>query len=190
MAHRDFDAAFYLWFCSQQLSSRQPDTLTVQRLRSVRQVKVWNNIGISSSAASRGRVGHGTQGLRRSVLPLVLLATVVLAATRYAHGSAPPLSSSSEGQRFGKILSVRKVLRNQYFGSRYPQIHYCLLYFAVGSFDQTYCAQYETPVLEEIGDLFSAKDKDVEFVLRGKSLTLRTPNGRKFKARLLEQKQC
>jgi hypothetical protein len=60
--------------------------------------------------------------LRRSVLPLVLLATAVLAATRYAHGSAPPLSSSSEGQQIGKILSVRKVLRNHYFVSRYPQI--------------------------------------------------------------------
>jgi hypothetical protein len=36
--------------------------------------------------------------LRRSVLPLVLLATAVLAATGYAHSSAPPPSSSSEGQ--------------------------------------------------------------------------------------------
>ena len=61
---------------------------------------------------------------RRSVLPLVLLATVVLAATSYAQGSPPPPSSSSEGQQIGKILSVRKVLRNQYFGNRYPQIHY------------------------------------------------------------------
>jgi len=56
--------------------------------------------------------------------------------------------------------------------------------------DQTYCAEYETPVLDEIDDLFSAKDKDVEFVLEGKNLTLRTPKGRKFKARLVEQKQC
>jgi hypothetical protein len=128
--------------------------------------------------------------LRRSVLPLVLLATVVLAATRYAHGSAPPLSSASEGQQIGKILSVRKVLRNHYFVSRYPQIHYYLLYFAVRTSDQIYCAEYETPVLEEIDDLFSAKNKDVGVVLKGKSLTLRTPKGRKFKARLVERKQC
>ena len=128
--------------------------------------------------------------LRRCVLPLVLLAAVVLAATRYAHGSAPPPSSSSEGQQIGKILSVRKILRNQYFVSRYPQIHYSLLYLAVRTSDQTYCAEYETPVLDEIDDLFSAKDKDVEFVLKGKSLTLRTPKGRKLKARLVEQKQC
>ena len=74
--------------------------------------------------------------------------------------------------------------------SRYPQMHYYLLYFAVRTSDQTYCAEYETPVLDEIDDLFSAKDKDVEFVLKGKSLTLRTPKGRKLKAHLVEQKQC
>ena len=81
-------------------------------------------------------------------------------------------------------------MRNQYFGSHYPQTHYYLLYFAVRTFDRTYCAEYETPVLDEIDDLFSAKDKDVEFVLKGKSLTLKTPKGRKLKARLVEQKQC
>jgi len=31
--------------------------------------------------------------------------------------------------------------------------------------------KYEPLVLDEIGDPFSAKDKDVEFVLKGKSLT-------------------
>ena len=96
--------------------------------------------------------------LRRSVLPLFLLATVVLAATGYGHSSAPTPNSSSEGQQIGKILSVRKVLGNRYFVSRYPQIHYYLLYFAVRTPDQTYCAEYETPVLDEIDDLFSAKD--------------------------------
>jgi hypothetical protein len=123
-------------------------------------------------------------------MPLVLLATVVFEATSYAQGSAPPPSSSSEGQQIGKILSVRKALRNQYLGSRYPQMHYYLLYFAVRTSAQSYCAEYETPVLDEIDDLFSAKDKDVEFVLKGKSLTLRTPKGRKLKAHLVEQKQC
>jgi len=127
--------------------------------------------------------------LRRSVLPLVLLATIFVAA-RYGHSSAPPPSSSREDQQIGKILSVRKVLENRYFVSRYPQIHYYLLYFAVRTSDQTYCTEYETPVLDEIDDLFSAKDKDVEFVLNGKNLTLRTPNGRKIKAHLVKQNQC
>jgi len=80
--------------------------------------------------------------LRRSVLPLVLLATIVLAA-RYGNSSAPPPSSPSEGLQIGKILSVRKVLENRYFISRYPQIHYYLLYFAVRVSDRTYCGEYE-----------------------------------------------
>jgi hypothetical protein len=95
--------------------------------------------------------------LQRSVLPLVLLATIVLAA-RYGHSSVPPPSSSSEAQQIGKILSVRKGLENRYFVSRYPQIQYYLLYFAVRTSDQTYCAEYETPAVDEIDDLFSAKD--------------------------------
>ena len=131
-------------------------------------------------------MAHGE--LRRSVLPVVLLATVGLAAIGYS--SAHPSSSSSKGQQIGKILSVRKVLENRYFVSRYPQVHYYLLYFAVRASDQTYCAEYETPVLDEIDDLFSAKDKDVGLVLKGKSLTLRTPKGRKLKAHLVEQKHC
>ena len=65
-----------------------------------------------------------------------------------------------------------------------------MLYLAVRVADQTYCTEYETPVLEEIDDLFSVRDKDVELVLKRKSLTLRTPTGRKIKARLVEQKQC
>ena len=127
--------------------------------------------------------------LRRSVLPLLLLATVLVDA-RYGHSSEPPPSSSSEGQQIGKILSVRKVLENRYFVSRYPQIHYYLLYFAIRVSDRTYCGEYETPVLDEIDDLLSAKDKDAEFVLDGKNLTLRTPRGRKIKAHLVKQKQC
>jgi|SRR5208282_856664 len=128
--------------------------------------------------------------LRRSALPLRLLATVFLAVTLYASGSAPPQASSDEGQQVGKVLSVRKVLRNPYFFSRYPRIHSYLLYFAVRVSDRTYCSEYETPVLEEIDDVFSAKNKDVEFVLKGQNLTLRTPGGRKLKAHLVELKQC
>jgi hypothetical protein len=127
---------------------------------------------------------------RRRILPLVLFATVILAATTYGLGSPPPPSSSSEGQQTGKILTVQKVLENRYFVSRYPQIHYYLLYIAVRTSDQTYCVEYETPVLDEIDDLFSAKDKEVEFVLNAKNLTLRTPRGRKIKAHLVKQDQC
>jgi len=130
------------------------------------------------------------QKLRQGVLSFVLLAGVFLVAISYAQGPGHLPASSSESPQIGKVLSVRKVLRNPYFFSRYPRINYYLLYFVVRASDQTYCSEYETPVLDEIDDLFSAKDKDVEFVLKGKNLTLRTPGGRKLKARLVELKQC
>jgi hypothetical protein len=70
--------------------------------------------------------------------------------------------------------------------SRYSQIHNYLLDLAVRTSNQTYCAEHKTPVLDEIDDLFSAKGKDVEFVLKGKSLTLKTPKGRKVKAHVVD----
>ncbi|MGB7603458.1 MAG: hypothetical protein WBM24_24355 [Candidatus Sulfotelmatobacter sp.] len=56
---------------------------------------------------------------------------------------------------------MRKVLRNQYFVSRYPQIHYYMLYISLRISDQTYCSEYETPVLDEIEDVTSATGKSV-----------------------------
>jgi hypothetical protein len=128
--------------------------------------------------------------MRPSVVRLIVLLSVIGASTISVRGSTPPPSPPNEGQQTGKILSVRKVLENRYVGSRYPQIHYYLLYFAVRTSDETYCAEYETPVLDEIDDLFSAKDQNVAVVLKNKSLTLRTPKGRKIKARFVDQKQC
>jgi len=56
---------------------------------------------------------------------------------RVSKRSTPPLNPPSEGEQIEKILSARKVLENRYFVSRYPQIHYYLLYFAVRTSDQT-----------------------------------------------------
>ena len=105
-----------------------------------------------------------------SVVRLIVLLTVIAAATISVRSSTPPPSPPNEGQQIGKILSVRKVLENRYVGSRYPQIHYYLLYFAVRTSDETYCAEYETPVLDEIDDLFSAKDENVAVVLKRRTL--------------------
>jgi len=126
--------------------------------------------------------------LRQGILLLLLLAGVFV--TSGASGSETAPASASEGQQSAKVLSVRKVLRTPYFTSRYPQIHYYELHFALRAADQTYCGEYETPVLNEIDDLFSAKNHDVEIVLKGKSLTLTTPTGRKVKAHLVEPGQC
>ncbi len=123
------------------------------------------------------------------IAALVSLAILMLAPIPIgrAQGVGTP---AMEGQQTGRVLDVRKMLRNPYFVSRYPATHYYLLYFAVRVSDRTYCSEYETPVLDEIEDVFSAKDKDVEFVVKGKDLKLRTPHGRTIKAHLVEGKQC
>lgn len=135
-------------------------------------------------------MGFGTE-LRRQLLFLVLLVFAFPSslapcedALRVAH------VSSNEGQHSGIVLSVRKVLRDPYFLSRYPHIHYYTLYVSIRVSDQTYCSEYETPVLDEINDVLSANGKEVELVLGDKKLILRTPQGRKLKARLVEAKQC
>ena len=127
-------------------------------------------------------------GLTRLAAPLllaILTLTPILIAQAQVSGT-----TASEGEQIGKVLNVRKVLRDPYFVSRYPTIHYYLVYFEVRASARTYCSEYETPVLDEIQDVFSAKDKDVEFVLKGKNLKLKTPQGRMIKAHLVEDKQC
>ena len=55
-------------------------------------------------------------------------------------------SCTTPGARVG-------ILRNPpYSVRRHPVVHYFNLYFAVRTSDQTYCAEYETPVLDEIED--------------------------------------
>ena len=74
--------------------------------------------------------------------------------------------------------------------SRYPQIHYYLLYISLRISNQNYCSEFVTPVLDEIEDVTSAAGKSVEVVLKGKSIALRTPKERKLKTHLVERKQC
>jgi hypothetical protein len=95
----------------------------------------------------------------------------------------------------GHVVALRKIALQLYekfwkiviLSAVIPKSTITCFIFVVGTSDQTYCAEYETPVLDEIDDLFSAKDKNVEFVLKGKNLTLRTPKGRKLKAHSVER---
>jgi hypothetical protein len=107
-------------------------------------------------------------------LPRILLATFVLevylAPMHCAYGSGRATVSSNESQQTAQILSVRKVLHNPYFVSRYPQTHYYLLYISLRISDQTYCSEFETPVLDEIEDVTSVTGKSVEVVLKGERI--------------------
>ena len=105
-------------------------------------------------------------------------------------GSAHPAEQGNQGEQIVRIVSVRKVLRNQYFISRYPQIHYYILYISLRASDHTYCTEYETPVLDEIADVSSATNQNIEVVVKGKSINIQTPGGRKLKAHLAKGSQC
>jgi hypothetical protein len=128
--------------------------------------------------------------VRRNPLSLFLLAILVLAVAGFAQSSTPAPRASSEVQQTGKILSVRKVPLGYHFVSRYPQVRYYLLYLTVRVSGKTYCAEYETPVTQEIDGLFAARDNDVAVVLSGKKLSVRTPNGKIVKALVSERNQC
>jgi len=97
---------------------------------------------------------------------------------------------ANQGEQTARILSVRKILRNQYFVSRYPQIHYYILYISLLASDQTYCTEYETPVLDEIADVSAATNQNIEVVVKGKSINIQTPRGRRLKAHLTKGSQC
>jgi hypothetical protein len=102
-------------------------------------------------------------------------------------------SSSAEPPQVGKILGVRRVLRGSPIPiSRYPRIRDFDVYFAVQLADQTYCADYETVVLDEIDDLMSCAGKDVGVMLDNnrKHLVVYTAHNRKLKARIVEGKNC
>ena len=70
-------------------------------------------------------------------------------------------AQSNQGEQTAKIFSVRTVLRNQYFVSRYPQTHYFLIHISLGISDQKYCTEYETPVLDEIADVSSGRGNEL-----------------------------
>ncbi len=131
-----------------------------------------------------------SDAVRRNALSLVLLATLVFTAAGFAQSAAPGPRASTDVQQTGKIVNVRKVPLGYHFVTRYPQVRYYLLYLTVRLSDRTYCAEYETPVIQEIDGLFAAKDNDVTVVLNGKRLNVRTPNGRIVKALLSERNQC
>ena len=129
-------------------------------------------------------------GFAKRSFALIVFLAVFLAPEEPLFGSRGPAGSAREGEQAAKILGVRKVLRNQYFLSRYPQIHYYILYISIIVSDQTYCTEYETPVLDEIADVSSATNQDISVVVKGKTITIRTPMGRKLKTRLVNGNQC
>lgn len=116
-----------------------------------------------------------------------------LVENAYGHGPlAVPVVSANGNVQTGRVLSVRKVLRNPPYtpNTRYPQTHYYDFFFSVRVSNQTYCAAYTTPVLDEIEDLFALSGKDIEVTLKKSKLIARTSKRYKIKAHLVSAKKC
>jgi hypothetical protein len=126
---------------------------------------------------------------RWSKIPLLLLYAILISIFI---GPAPPASGGTleNGNQAAKVLGIRKVLRDPYFVSRYPHTHYYVLYISLSVSNQTYCSEYETPVLDEIWDVTSAINHEVSLVVSGKSFLIQAPNGHQLKAHLANANQC
>ena len=123
----------------------------------------------------------------RNVSALILLVWyVVLGKAGYAASARSTSLQSNQARQIGELLRVRKILHHEYFVSRYPRIHHFLLYSTVRVSDQNVSAEYETPVLDEIDDLFSAMGTHVEVEFRGNNPTW----WRKLKTHLVKATQC
>lgn len=126
----------------------------------------------------------------KHILSYAILLSVFSTPTPQVFGSPGTAHMTENGDRAATVLSVRKVLRNQYFVSRYPQIHYYILYISLNISDRTQCTEYETPVLDEIEDISSAIGQNVNAKLKGKSIILRAPKGHKLKTQVVNRNQC
>jgi hypothetical protein len=103
-------------------------------------------------------------------LPRVLLAMFVLevclAPIQCAYGSGRAPTSSNESQQAAQVSTFR-----------------C-------EFPIRPIALSTKLLLDEIEDVTSANGKSVEVVLKGKTILIRTPKGRKLRAHLVDGKKC
>ena len=102
----------------------------------------------------------------------------------------PTLAQTPDGYHDAKVVSVREVRHASFPSSRYPTTPYYTIDLAVLLSGQTYCAGYETPVLDEVHDLLAAKGQEVKMDLHEKNILLILPAGRRLKADLVKPSQC
>jgi len=144
-------------------------------------------IAIGVRRGTRKQLGEQLRWLLVHFVALAGLCTVLVPLPALAQSSSTPVRET------GRISEVRKVLRNAPLCStRYSRIHDFDVYFLVRVHEQTYCGDYETVVLDEIGELKSSDGKDVELTLNAykKRLVLYTPQNRKLKARIVRAGDC
>jgi len=102
-----------------------------------------------------------------------------------------PTVFAENSYQTAKVLSVRQIRRAPGLNpSRFSGPVYFSIDFALQVSANSYCVDYETPVLDEVQDLRSANGKEVKIEMRGKKLAVVLPTGRRIKAELVKQTQC
>jgi hypothetical protein len=73
---------------------------------------------------------------------------------------------------------------------RYPTVARFTLDVAFRIAGQSYCTDYETPVLDEVQELNAANGRDVKVEVRGKKITIILPSGRRIRTEMAKETQC
>jgi hypothetical protein len=120
---------------------------------------------------------------KRFVLLLVPLICLI--------GAFRPVVVAQDSYQTAKVVSVRQIRHSPGLNpSRFSGPVYFTIDFALQISANSYCVDYETPILDEIQDLRSANGKEVKIEMHGKKLAVVLPTGRKIKAELVKRTQC
>ena|SRR5215471_6303340 len=116
----------------------------------------------------------------------IIVAIIGLVCGGAARLSAQPSSPTTNA----KLVSAQEYKRNGFPVSRWSSVHELTVHFVVKISERSYCAAYETIVVNEVQDLVSSTGKNVQANVSDKKLLLILPSGRKIKASLLGDNQC
>jgi hypothetical protein len=116
---------------------------------------------------------------------------LLLAVSTYLIFASPPTVLAEDSYQTATVVSVRQIRRAPGLNpSRFSGPVYFTIDFALRVSANSYCVDYETPVLDEVQDLRSANGKEVKIEMHGKKLAVVLPTGRRIKAELVKQTQC
>jgi hypothetical protein len=119
------------------------------------------------------------------------LARRFLVALLLSLGLTTPALIAEVPTQTATVVSVREIRRHSGFNpSRYAGPIYFTVDFAFRLSGQSYCVNYETPVLDEVQALRAANGKEVNVDIHGKKLAVMLPSGLRIKADLVKPTQC
>jgi hypothetical protein len=126
--------------------------------------------------------------MKRRACSEIILAVLLAGSFAFSQGASgtPP-----EGYQTARVVSVRQLKQmNGFPMSRYPTVARFTLDVAFRIDGQSYCTDYETPVLDEVQELVAANGRDVKVEIRGRKITIILPSGRRIRTEMARETQC